>query len=128
MGIDGYSFMLHEPIQVKQSDRVGRITVDNFETALEREHKSRGYIVAFSFTKTAYEEAARARAEKGLEVELVEVATLCEAPPDRATPELMRIFKKLPTTPSDLPLLPPPPVRARPSPRQLIASDVEPVG
>lgn len=31
MGIDGYSFMVNDPIQVKQSDHVGRNVVDNFE-------------------------------------------------------------------------------------------------
>lgn len=36
MGIDGFSFMSHDPIQVKQSERIGRNVVDNFETALER--------------------------------------------------------------------------------------------
>ena len=42
-GIDGYSFMLHEPIQVKQSDRIGRNVVDNFLAAMRRAKKSRLY-------------------------------------------------------------------------------------
>ena len=128
MGIDGLSFMYHEPIQVKQSERVGRNVVDNFETAIEREGKARGYVIAFSFTKGAREEVARALSERGIEIELVEVATLCEGPPDRATPDLLRIFKNLPTAASDLPLMPPPPVKARPTPSQLIESDLAPVG
>ena len=33
MGIDGYSFMVHDPIQVKQSEKVGRNVIDNFETS-----------------------------------------------------------------------------------------------
>lgn len=66
MGIDGFSFLEHIPIQVKQSERVGRNVVDNFETALRRcyKHKTKdikGYIVAFSFTKGVYEEIARAK-------------------------------------------------------------------
>jgi hypothetical protein len=122
MGIDGFSFMLHEPIQVKQSERVGRNVVDNFETAVERSGKDRGYVVAFSFTRGAHEEAARAKAEKGLEIELVEVSLLCEGPPDRATPDLMAIFKELPASSFDLPLLSPPPQNARPTPHELIAS------
>lgn len=36
LGIDGYSFMVGHPIQVKRSDRVGRNVVDNFETAMRR--------------------------------------------------------------------------------------------
>jgi len=112
----------------RAAPRVGRNVVDNFETAIERERKTRGYAIAFSFTKGAHEEAARARSEKGVEIELVEVATLCEGPPDRATPDLLRIFKKLPTASADLPLMPPPPAKARPTPRQLIESDLRPVG
>jgi DNA modification methylase len=123
MGIDGFSFMLHEPIQVKQSERVGRNVVDNFETAVERSGKDRGYIIAFSFTRGAYEETARAKAERGIDIRLVEISTLTEGPPDRATPDLLAIFKRLPTSPDDLPLLPPPPLNKRPTTRQLIASD-----
>jgi hypothetical protein len=63
MGIDGYSFMVDNPIQVKQSDHVGRNVVDNFETAVQRAGKDKGYVVAFSFTRGAYEEVARARWE-----------------------------------------------------------------
>jgi DNA modification methylase len=77
MGIDGYSFLEQLPIQVKQSDRIGRNVVDNFETAIRRAGKHKGYIIGFSFTKGAYDEAARARAE-GLEMSLVEVKTLLD--------------------------------------------------
>jgi DNA modification methylase len=60
MGIDGW-LADGTPIQVKQQEHVGRNTVDNFETALRREKKSVGMIVAFSFGKGAIEEAARVR-------------------------------------------------------------------
>ncbi len=73
MGIDGYTFMAREPIQVKQSEGVGRNVVDNFETAIRREHKTIGYIIAFSFSKSAYEEAARAKAEDKMDIKLVRV-------------------------------------------------------
>lgn len=87
MGIDGYTFWERWPIQVKQQEKVGRPVVDEFETALQRygermmkaakERKNgtfrlKGIIVAFSFTKDAYEEAARAKSE-GLEIELLTV-------------------------------------------------------
>ena len=49
--------------------------VDNFETALRRRDKNKGYVIAFSFTKGAYDEAARAR-DDGLEVTLVRVDEL----------------------------------------------------
>lgn len=76
MGIDGYTFMAREPIQVKQSEGIGRNIVDNFETAIRREHKTSGYIVAFSFAKSAYEEAARAKLEDNLDIRLVTVAEM----------------------------------------------------
>lgn len=65
-------------MQIKRSDRVGRNVVDNFETAVRREGKHGGYIVAFSFGRGAYEEAARAKSD-GLEIALVTVKTLLEA-------------------------------------------------
>ena len=42
MGIDGFSFFERLPIQVKQSDSVGRNVVDNFETAIRRTGKHKG--------------------------------------------------------------------------------------
>lgn len=75
MGIDGYSFFERFPIQVKRSDHVGRNVVDNFETAIRREGQSDGFIVAFSFTRGAVEEVARARQE-GLNIRLVRVKEL----------------------------------------------------
>lgn len=81
MGIDGLSFINHYPIQVKQSESVGRNVVDNFETALRRFYKTdkdmQGYIVAFSFTKGAYEEVARVKNE-GMKIELVRVQDIIE--------------------------------------------------
>jgi hypothetical protein len=81
MGIDGYSFFERLPIQVKQSDRVGRNVIDNFETAVRRDGSHKGYVIAFSFGRGAYEEAARAKSE-GLEIALVTVGTLLENPLD----------------------------------------------
>jgi hypothetical protein len=75
MGIDDFSFFERLPIQVKQSDRVGRNVVDNFETAIRRTGKHKGYIFAFSFTRGAHEEAARVKSE-GLEIALVPISEL----------------------------------------------------
>jgi adenine specific DNA methylase Mod len=81
MGIDGLSFINHHPIQVKQSESVGRPVVDNFETALRRYYKTKkemvGYIVAFSFTSGAHEEVARAKGE-GMKIELVKVQDIID--------------------------------------------------
>ena len=52
--------------------------MDNFETAVRRAEKDKGYIIGFSFTKGAYEEAARARGE-GLEIALIELEALFAA-------------------------------------------------
>lgn len=114
MGIDGLSFMEHLPIQVKQSARVGRNVVDNFETAVERVGKEAGFILAFSFTRGAYEEVARAKATKGMEITLVEVAKLLEDTTDLVSPDQL-----IP----DAPLLPARPKNARPSAEELIESD-----
>lgn len=79
MGIDGYYeksiFTDEAGIQVKQSEKVGRIAVDNFETALRRRKYDDGYIVGFSFTKDAHEETARVK-RKGLDIKLVKVEDL----------------------------------------------------
>jgi hypothetical protein len=72
MGIDGY-YLDGSPIQVKQSEDVGRNVIDNFETAMQRIGKNKGVIVAFSFGKGAYEEVARAKLEQGLEITLKNV-------------------------------------------------------
>jgi DNA modification methylase len=73
MGIDGYTFMERNPIQVKQSESVGRVVVDNFETALRRIKKEKGIIVGFSFTKDAYEEVARVKRTNHLDITLMTV-------------------------------------------------------
>lgn len=81
MGIDGLSLIEHHPIQVKQSEKVGRNVVDNFETAIRRYYKGqgkmKGCIVAFSFGKGAREEVARAKKD-GIEIELVMVQDILD--------------------------------------------------
>lgn len=69
MGIDGY-YLDGTPIQVKQSEDIGRNVIDNFETAIQRTSKNKGVIVAFSFGKGAYEEVARVKLQRGLEITL----------------------------------------------------------
>lgn len=69
MGIDGW-IELDAPVQVKQSENVGRVDVDKFETAIRRYGKKRGVIIAFSYTRDAYEEVARAKNEEDVEIRL----------------------------------------------------------
>ncbi|WP_328531306.1 DNA methyltransferase [Nocardioides sp. NBC_00368] len=116
MGIDGYSLLVGNPIQVKRSYSVGRNVIDNFETAMRRGGHDAGYIVGFSFTRGAREEVARARVQDGLDIRLVTVEQLLDEArlPDRV-PELASV--------TELPL---PPARERdalPTAEELIASD-----
>ena len=66
------------PIQVKQSEDIGRNVVDNFETAIRRAGKNKGIIVAISFGKGAYEEVARVRNQEGLDITLMTLKELIE--------------------------------------------------
>jgi DNA modification methylase len=116
MGIDGFSFMYHYPIQVKQSESVGRPVLDAFEAAIERTGKERGYVVAFSFTKGAHEEVARVKRAKGLEIELVRVADLLEDVSELVTPGTGQLLQELPLPKGR-------PKAARPSVEELIESD-----
>lgn len=115
MGIDGLSFFHHRPIQVKQSEHVGRNVVDNFETAIERAGKDKGYIVAFSFTKDAREEVARAKAAHKAEVELVTVDELLERVPDLSETVSGQLIP-------DIPLPPARDEKSRPSMEELVKS------
>jgi DNA modification methylase len=77
-GIDGY-YMGNRPVQVKEwKHPVGRVEVDKFETAMKRVKATEGMIVAFSFGKGAYEEAARVKNAEGLDIELRTVESLIE--------------------------------------------------
>jgi len=75
MGIDGFTFEGH-PIQVKQSDDIGRNVVDNFETAIRRRKQTKGIIVAFSFGRGAFEEIARAQLHDNIEIQALTVKEL----------------------------------------------------
>jgi DNA modification methylase len=136
MGIDGYSFFEQLPIQVKQSERVGRGVIDEFETAVARTGKHQGFVVAFSFTRGAYEEAARAKREGRAEIILVKVEDVVRVgdlidsadregrTPDlsRITPDLMGLFNSLQAAAPDRPFMPAPPQAAKPSAQELISS------
>ncbi len=79
-GIDGHTpqVMGGYPIQVKQSDDVGSVPVRLFETDMKVDGKNKGYFVAFSFNKGAYEEVARAKNQDGLEIILRTVQELLD--------------------------------------------------
>ncbi len=72
------------PIQVKQSEKIGRNVIDNFNSACKRndknlfeknrkEGKPVGFVIAFSFGKGAIEEVARLKNSEDIIIQLVRV-------------------------------------------------------
>ncbi len=107
MGIDGCTFFNRDPIQVTRSERVSRPVLDGFQTAIEREGKQHGVVVAFSFTRGAHEEATRVRTEKGIHIELLTVREILRARGELRMPDINEIFptRERPSTSFlDLPL------------------------
>ena len=110
--------------------------VDAFQAAVARTGKHKGFFVAFSFTRDAYAEVARARREGGPEIALVTVADLVEigelvdsadrarVVPDltRATPDLMKLFSAWQSEAEKRPLIVPPGKDAIPALDELLAS------
>jgi DNA modification methylase len=80
-GIDGYTFD-QTPIQVKQSDKVGNPVVRLFAQDIRDVNKSKGIIVAFSFSKTAETEVKHIRAKHGIIIKLVTVDDIINFGPD----------------------------------------------
>lgn len=80
MGIDGLTPQVTGgyPIQVKQSEDIGRNVIDNFETAMRRLGKKKGYVVAFSFGRGAKEEVARVKNQEDLDITLLTVQDLLD--------------------------------------------------
>lgn len=78
----GRQHMLFEetwyPIQVKQTDRVGREVADSFVGAMYRDRRTKGYIVAFGFTDGALREIRRLEREQGIEIIPITVDELLE--------------------------------------------------
>jgi len=83
LGIDGKT-RENIPIQVKQSENIGRNVIDNFNSAIKRfdknlydnniqNNKIAGYVIAFSFGKGAIQEVARLKNDENVIVQLVRV-------------------------------------------------------
>ena len=73
-GLDGYN-KDGIPIQMKNSERIGRNVVDNFNAAIRRVKSKKGQIYAISFGRGAHEEAARLKREDGVDIELIDMNT-----------------------------------------------------
>ena len=88
------------------------------ETAVKRVKKEKGYIVAFSFGKGAYEEVARVKTADGLDIRLVTVADLLADTVDLVTPDAGLFGGETPVpAPRD--------ADSRPTVEELVASDHE---
>jgi site-specific DNA-methyltransferase (adenine-specific) len=66
------------PIQVKQTDKVGRPDIDAFETAMQRAKRKLGYFVGFEFTGDALFEIDRFRRETGCEIKPLTVGEILD--------------------------------------------------
>lgn len=76
-GVDGHTFD-GSPVQVKQSEGIGRNVVDNFHAAIVREKKTKGMIVGLSFGSGAFEEVARLKNAGGPHITLRTLRELLE--------------------------------------------------
>lgn len=69
------------PIQVKQSDRVGRPDIDQFEAVMEREGeggRQRGFFVAFGYSRDAHDECAAFHRRTGRLIKLLTVQEILD--------------------------------------------------
>ena len=86
-GIDGTLIEDGTPILVKKSKNVGRPVIDSFNKHLKK--NNRGVIIALSFAKTAYEEAAKLK-QDGYDVELVTLEDILEMSLNKQATKLER--------------------------------------
>jgi len=66
------------PIQVKQTDKVGRPDIDAFETTMQRAKRRLGYFVGFDFTGDALFEIDRFRRQTGCEIKPLTVGEILD--------------------------------------------------
>jgi len=66
------------PIQVKQTDKVGRPDIDSFETAMQRAKRKLGYFVGFEFSKDALFEIDRFRRATACEIKPLTVREILD--------------------------------------------------
>ncbi len=69
------------PIQVKQTDKVGRPDIDNFEAVMIREGeggRQRGFFVAFGYSRDAEQECAAFQKRTGRIIKLLTVQEILD--------------------------------------------------
>ncbi|MEA2037616.1 MAG: DNA methyltransferase [Nanoarchaeota archaeon] len=71
LGIDGWVDFMQTPVQIKRWEhKVGRQEIDKFYRAIIRDHKKKGIIVAFDFSKDCWNEIEKIKKEDKIEIEL----------------------------------------------------------
>lgn len=78
IGIDAYTAEGH-PIQIRQSDNIGRNAIENFASVMGRIKAKNGVIIAFSFADDAIRGIVRARMNYRVEIKKVTVKELIES-------------------------------------------------
>jgi hypothetical protein len=66
------------PIQVKQTDKVGRPDIDKFEAVLVRTNRPKGFFVSFDFTSDALQEIRRFRQQTGKTIKPLTVSDMLD--------------------------------------------------
>lgn len=66
------------PIQVKQTDKVGRPDIDAFEAVMERENRPRGFFVSFGYTSDAERECVAFHKRTGRIIKLLTVQEILD--------------------------------------------------
>jgi hypothetical protein len=66
------------PIQVKQSEKVGRPDIDQFEAVMMRENRKKGFFIGFDYTLDSRQEIRRFRERSGIEIIAFTVDELLE--------------------------------------------------
>ncbi|MGD0461082.1 MAG: DNA methyltransferase [Tepidisphaeraceae bacterium] len=66
------------PIQVKQGDKVGRPSIDQFEAVMERENRQRGFFVSFGYSHDAEQECAAFHKRTGRIIKLLTVQEILD--------------------------------------------------
>jgi hypothetical protein len=77
IGIDAYTAEGH-PIQIRQSDNIGRNVIESFASVMGRIKAKNGIIIAFSFADDAIRGIVRARINYRVEIKKVTVKELIE--------------------------------------------------
>jgi len=66
------------PVQVKQTERVGRPDIDQFEAVMTREDRQRGFFVAFGYSSDAEAECEAFRKKSGRIIKLISVQEILD--------------------------------------------------